>query len=121
MGGKPEDPLTVMKRIVDRSWNVSFPVYLSEEAVDIMSWFMERRSAKRLGNLRRKANDIRTHPWFAQADFDWETLRTGALKPKPLALSEAFTEQLERSEGQVARRACSVRDDEQCARSACEF
>ena len=93
VGGKPEDPLTVMKRIVDRSWNVSFPVYLSEEAVDIISWFMERRSAKRLGNLRRKANDIRTHPWFAQAEFDWETLRTGALKPKPLALSEAFTEQ----------------------------
>ena len=93
VGGKPEDPLTVMKRIVDRSWHVSFPVYLSEESVDIMSWFMERRSAKRLGNLRRKASDIRTHAWFAQAGFDWEALRTGSLKPKPLALSEAFAEQ----------------------------
>ena len=93
VGGKPEDPLTVMKRIVDRSWHVSFPVYLSEESVDIMSWFMERRSAKRLGNLRRKASDIRTHAWFAQAEFDWEALRTGQLKPKPLALSEAFAEQ----------------------------
>ena len=62
--GKPEDPLTVMKRIVDRSWAVSFPVYISESAVDLMSWFLERRRARRLGNLRRKAEDVKTHAWF---------------------------------------------------------
>jgi cGMP-dependent protein kinase 2 len=94
VNGKPEDPLTVMKRIVDRSWTVSYPVYLSEYAVDIMQWFMERRSAKRLGNLRRRAVDIKAHPWFQ--DFDWELLQSGEYRPRVLALSEAFSSQHER-------------------------
>ena len=34
-------------------------MYVSEFAVDIMLRFMERRSAKRLGNLRRRAVDIK--------------------------------------------------------------
>lgn len=94
VNGKPEDPLTVMKRIVDRSWTVSYPVYVSEYAVDIMQWFMERRSAKRLGNLRRRATDVKAHPWFAQ--FDWECLQSGQYRPRPLALSEAFASQHQR-------------------------
>jgi cGMP-dependent protein kinase 2 len=94
VNGKPEDPLTVMKRIVDRSWTVSYPVYVSEYAVDIMQWFMERRSAKRLGNLRRRAFDIKAHPWFAH--FDWELLQSGHYRPRPLALSESFAAQHER-------------------------
>ena len=91
--GKPEDPLTVMKRIVDRSWAVSFPVYISESAVDLMSWFLERRRARRLGNLRRKAEDVKTHAWFKDAKFDWDAMQRGQLKPRPLALSEAFATQ----------------------------
>lgn len=94
VNGKPEDPLTVMKRIVDRSWTVSYPVYVSEYAEDIMKWFMERRSAKRLGNLRRRAADVKAHPWIAQ--FDWEGLQSGRYKPMPLALSESFASQHER-------------------------
>ena len=64
VNGQPEDPLTVMKRIVDRSWSVSFPVYVSESAVDIIRKFLERRSVKRLGNLRRRAKDVFDHAWF---------------------------------------------------------
>lgn len=94
VNGKPEDPLTVMKRIVDRSWTVSYPVYVSEYAEDIMKWFMERRSAKRLGNLRRRAADVKAHPWIAQ--FDWEGLQSGRYKPMPLVLSESFASQHER-------------------------
>ena len=94
VNGRPEDPLTVMKRIVDRSWIVSYPIYVSEYGVDIMQWFMERRSAKRLGNLRRRATDIKAHPWFAQ--FDWDALQSGRFETKPLELSESFASQHEK-------------------------
>ena len=90
VNGQPEDPLTVMKRIVDRSWTVSFPVYVSENAVDLIRRFLERRSVKRLGSARRGADDVRDHPWFAEARFDWAGLRGGALKPEPPALPESF-------------------------------
>ena len=93
VNGQPEEPLTVMKRIVDRSWAVPFPMYVSESAVDIMSWFLERRSVKRLGNLRRKAEDVREHAWFRDAGFDWDLLRSGKMQPRPLALSDAFASQ----------------------------
>ena len=99
VNGKPEDPLTVMKRIVDKSWTISYPVYVSGYAVDIMQWFMERRSAKRLGNLRRQAMDIKAHPWFA--NFDWHALESGNYRPKPLALSESFNAQHEKRIAQL--------------------
>lgn len=103
VNGQPEDPLTVMKRIVDRSWSVSFPVYVSESAVDIIRKFLERRSVKRLGNLRRRAEDVFDHPWFADARFDWAGLRDGTLKAKPLALSENFEKQRARRIAQLER------------------
>ena len=107
--GKPEDPLTVMKRIVDRSWTVSFPVYVSDAAVDMMSWFLERRSVKRLGNLRRKANDVKEHAWFRDAGFDWEKMQRGELAPSPLDLSESFAkkheDRIKQLEREIARNA----------------
>jgi cGMP-dependent protein kinase 2 len=103
VNGQPEDPLTVMKRIVDRSWSVSFPVYVSDSAVDVIRKFLERRSVKRLGNLRRRAEDVFDHPWFTDARFDWKGLRDGTLKPKPLALSENFEKQRARRIAQLER------------------
>ena len=107
VNGQPEDPLTVMKRIVDRSWSVSFPVYVSESGVDLIRRFLERRSVKRLGSARRGAEDVRDHLWFAGARFDWAGLRDGALKPKPLAFSENFEKQRAR---RIARLERSLRD-----------
>jgi cGMP-dependent protein kinase 2 len=103
VNGQPEDPLTVMKRIVDRSWSVSFPVYVSESAVDLIRKFLERRSVKRLGNTRQRAADVFDHPWFRDARFDWAALRDGALKPEPLALSADFEKQRARRVARLER------------------
>ena len=109
VNGQPEDPLTVMKRIVDRSWSVSFPVYVSEGAVDLIRKFLERRSVKRLGNTRRRAADVFDHPWFREVRFDWAALRDGTLKPEPLAISADFEKQRAR---RVARLERSLQADE---------
>ena len=37
--------------------------------------------------------DVKTHAWFKDAKFDWDAMQRGQLKPRPLALSEAFTTQ----------------------------
>ena len=109
VNGQPEEPLTVMKRIVDRSWAVPFPMYLSESAVDIMSWFLERRSVKRLGNLRRKEEDVREHAWFRDAGFDWDLLRSGKMQPRQLALSDAFASQRRSRIQNLERKVAAVR------------
>ena len=109
VNGQPEEPLTVMKRIVDRSWAVPFPMYLSESAVDIMSWFLERRSVKRLGNLRRKEEDVREHAWFRDAGFDWDLLRSGKMQPRQLALSDAFASQRRSRIRNLERKVAAVR------------
>ena len=93
VNGHPEDPLTVMKRVVDRSWAVRFPVYVSPDAAHMIRWFLERRSIKRLGNLRRRAGDVKAHPWFKEAKFDWDALQNGTLPARPLAWTETFVEQ----------------------------
>lgn len=91
VNGSPEDPLIVMKRIVDRSWHVSFPVYVSSEAIDCIRGLLDRRSVKRLGNGTGRANDIKTHGWF-QTDpkFDWDGLQSGKHQTAPLEFGEAF-------------------------------
>ena len=109
VNGQPEEPLTVMKRIVDRSWAVPFPMYLSESAVDIMSWFLERRSVKRLGNLRRKEEDVREHAWFRDAGFDWDLLRSGKMQPRQLALSDAFASHRRSRIRNLERKVAAVR------------
>jgi len=111
VNGQPEDPLTVMKRIVDRSWSVSFPVYVSESAVDMIRKFLERRSVKRLGNTRQRAADVFDHPWFRDARFDWAAMRDGALKPKPLALSADFEKQRARRVARLERSLKAAADD----------
>lgn len=91
INGRPEDPMTVMKRIVDSSWTVSYPVYVSDNALNMMQRLIERRRSKRLGNLRYGTADIKSHPWFQ--NFDWELLESGKYKPQPLKLSKEFVAQ----------------------------
>ena len=42
---------------------------MSEEAKDIVSKLCEVDPAKRLGNLRGRAADVKAHPWFKEIDF----------------------------------------------------
>lgn len=70
--GQQDDPLTVMKRIVDQNWSITYPWYMSADAEELISHLLERRPAKRLGNLANKANDIKRHSWFQ--NFDWDRL-----------------------------------------------
>lgn len=69
---KTSDPLDAMRRIVDDTYTVKFPSYVSPEAVDLIQRLLQRRPIKRLGMLSQGARDVMEHPWFA--GFDWEAL-----------------------------------------------
>lgn len=41
----------VMRRIVDDTWQITYPPYISSTAKDLISKLLERRPARRIGEL----------------------------------------------------------------------
>lgn len=42
-------PVQVMRRIVDDTWQITYPPYLSPAAKDLIARLLERRPARRIG------------------------------------------------------------------------
>lgn len=76
---RTDDPMVVMRRIVDDSWNIQYPPYLSSAAKDLIARLLERRPARRLGMLIGRASDVKRHKWFE--GFDWDALESRKMKP----------------------------------------
>jgi len=107
------NPLQVMQRIADASFQVTYPIYTSEEGCDLIAGLLQRRVAKRLGNLKGGAQAIKCHPWFE--NFDWEALENGVHPPPQLpepsqAILASRTERLAEIEKMVLEQ--EMRDDE---------
>lgn len=49
---KTQDPMEVMRRIVDDRWPIKYPPYMSEEARDLISKLLDRKPVKRIGMLQ---------------------------------------------------------------------
>lgn len=69
---KSEDPMVVMRRIVDEEFEVKFSPYVSAAAKDLVLRLLERKPTRRLGALAGRAGDVKRHKWFD--GFDWEAL-----------------------------------------------
>uniref|UniRef100_A0A7R9VAH7 cGMP-dependent protein kinase n=1 Tax=Chlamydomonas euryale TaxID=1486919 RepID=A0A7R9VAH7_9CHLO len=76
---KAQDPMEVMRRIVDERWPIRYAPYMSEESKDLVSKLLERRPVKRIGCFQGRANDIKGHAWFR--GFDWEALASRRMEP----------------------------------------
>lgn len=76
---KTDDPMVVMRRIVDENWHFKYPPYLSPPAKDLVGRLLERKPARRLGMLNGRANDIKKHKWFE--GLDWDALEARKLQP----------------------------------------
>ena len=73
------NPLQVMQRIADASFLYRF---IPPRKGAIFAGLLQRRVAKRLGNLKGGAQAIKDHPWFE--NFDWEALENGVHPPPQL-------------------------------------
>lgn len=76
---KTDDPMVVMRRIVDENFHIKYPPYLSQTAKDLISRLLERKPAKRLGMLNGRAADIKKHKWFE--GLNWDELETRRALP----------------------------------------
>ena len=83
-----DDPIKVMRRIVDMTYKVQYPTYASDEACDFISQLLQRNDMNRLGNVQGGARRIKEHPWFGK--FDWELLESGDYEPRAVTLSSQF-------------------------------
>lgn len=76
---KTDDPMEVMRRIVDDDYQIKFPAYVSSAAKDLILRLLERKPTRRLGVLAGKADDVKHHRWFT--GFDWQGLAARKLNP----------------------------------------
>lgn len=70
---KTDDPMIIMRRIVDEAYQVFWPPYITPTAKDLIQKLMERKPGRRLGMLAGGASDIKRHKWFE--GFDWDSLQ----------------------------------------------
>ena len=58
---------------------IKYPKYLSNEAVDLLQKFFVKDPEKRLGSGENGLNDIKSHPFFS--DINWDSLLDKKIKP----------------------------------------
>ena len=76
---KSDDPMVVMRRIVDDEFVVKYPPYITAAAKDLISRLLERKPTRRLGALAGRAGDVKRHKWFE--GFDWDALAARKMAP----------------------------------------
>ena len=71
-----EDQVVLFRNICNVKY--AFPRHLSKECRDLIKRLLTKNPARRLGNLKGGAQDVKEHPWFK--DFDWVKLARRELK-----------------------------------------
>jgi cGMP-dependent protein kinase 2 len=103
---KTDDPMVVMRRIVDDGYVIPWPPYVTLSAKSLILQFMERKPSKRLGMLAGGVEDIKKHPWFE--GFDWDALAARKIAaprlPKQKDSEKRVREQTEMEENKVMPR-----------------
>ena len=75
-----QDTLKTIRCVIDGA-KVNYPRYLPRKAKALVEALLRWPMAKRLGNLRRGAADVKDHPWFATNAVDWTKLRARETSP----------------------------------------
>jgi cGMP-dependent protein kinase 2 len=95
---KTDDPMVVMRRIVDDNWHIKYPPYLSPAAKDLIGRLLERKPGRRLGMLNGRARDIKKHKWFE--GMDWEALAARRVEPPRLPQEDSAKRIKELADGE---------------------
>ncbi|GAX76576.1 hypothetical protein CEUSTIGMA_g4022.t1 [Chlamydomonas eustigma] len=94
---KTDDPMVVMRRIVDENYVVKYPPYISPAAKDLISRLLERKPARRIGMLSGRATDVKKHKWFE--GFNWAEMEArrniAPRKPRESDINKRIKELME--------------------------
>jgi cGMP-dependent protein kinase 2 len=95
---KTDDPMVVMRRIVDDNWHIKYPPYLSAAAKDLIGRLLERKPGRRLGMLSGRAGDIKRHRWFE--GMEWDAMAARRVQPPRIPQDDAAKRMRELADGE---------------------
>eukprot|EP00958_Prasinococcus_capsulatus_P017419 scaffold1969_cov417-Prasinococcus_capsulatus_cf.AAC.3 len=78
-GTPREDPMKVLRRIIDHQWSVHYPHFLKTDAIGLIQQFLQKKPTRRLGNRSDGAAEVKRHAWFS--DFNWQALISRKMTP----------------------------------------
>ena len=113
-GGGGGDPMVVMRRIVDESWAVRYPPYVSPLAKDLLSKLLQRQPSRRIGCGPLGASEVKSHPWFSKVGkiTDWGALAARRMppprQPKPTDAAKRLRELAENDRRNAAKLAAAA-------------
>eukprot|EP00951_Prasinocladus_malaysianus_P026908 scaffold240046_cov40-Prasinocladus_malaysianus.AAC.1 len=116
---KTDDPMVVMRRIVDENWHVKFPPYVTAEAKDLILRLLERKPSKRIGMLSGRAQDIKDHPWFT--GLDWDALEARKMPSPRIPKDDSAKRISELAAAQKAQRQVITETAEEIAEAEAVF
>lgn len=70
--------MKTFKRIIKRK--LKWPQFFTAATRDFVGNFLRLKPAKRLGISAGGVDAIREHPFFSDVEFDWDSLRKGAME-----------------------------------------
>lgn len=106
--------MVVMRRIVDESWAVRYPPYVSPLAKDLISKLLQRQPSRRIGCGPLGALEVKNHPWFAKVGkiTDWGALAARRMppprQPKPTDAAKRLRELAENDRRNAAKLAAAA-------------
>lgn len=71
-----ETPYGIYKKVL--AGDLSFPRLINDEAKNLLVQLLNPKPAYRLGNLKNGVDDVKSHPWFK--DVDWNVLERKKLR-----------------------------------------
>ena len=98
---RTDDPMVIMRRIVDEAFTVRYPPYVSDAARQFIAELLERKPHKRLGVLQGRTKDIKNHRWFH--GFDWKALEARKMPPPRVPKDDAKSRLSELAEQEAAQ------------------
>jgi len=88
-----EDPLGIYQKILEGK--IKFPWHFDRHSKDLIKKLLTADLTKRLGNLKKGAEDVKTHKWFASVNFTDLAARKLAAPITPETTGEGDTSNFE--------------------------
>lgn len=84
-----EDAMKIYSKIMNGQ--IAYPSHFSKEAIDLIRRLLHPKPTKRLGVTANSVQQIKSHPWFA--NFDWDALASRRMQA-PIVMSIKSDEDL---------------------------
>ena len=108
-----EDHLATYQKILDGT--VNFGPKMDPDAIDLISKLLEKDISRRYGNLLDGCKDIKEHPFYKSANFDWSNYAQRGSAFQPITFDASKYEWLAAESIVTEAKPCKEADQKQFA------